>query len=118
MRSRQSKKSKHQILLFSSGGFNMKKILPFLFIVILCFSLISCGKSIEEEVKTEVEVRISTYLKYTYGISEFPNFSSTVQQSKTDKNTFEVSGYFSVTDKYGNLYTGALRSRNEKNADK
>lgn len=84
----------------------MKKILPFLFIVILCFSLISCGKSIEEEVKTEVEVRISTYLKYTYGISEFPNFSSSVQQSKTDKNTFEVSGYFSVTDKYGNLYTG------------
>ena len=94
----------------------MKKILVFLLVVVLAFSLVACGSSgnetqeesgeeaIIKDVKDTVSARIVAKIVVSYDTVGSPTITHYVDE--IDENEYEVTGKVTVRDKYGDTYTG------------
>ncbi len=89
----------------------MKKIFVFVLVLAMVFSFSACGgtmqeegKSVEDEIRSDVRSRVMVDVTLSYDIVGVPNI--TMYLDKVDEDTYEITGKVSVKDKYGDSYTG------------
>ena len=90
----------------------LKKLVALFMVLAMCFSLCACetddatnADSVEDVIKGKVEMTIYTkvYLEYGY----HPTISVTYIRERDD-NVYDVSGRVTVSDKYGDPYSGTF----------
>ena len=88
----------------------MKKVFSVILAMILCFSLGACSsknvetESMDDRLKDAVKNRINATILIEYDTVGVP--SATYYIDEMSETEFEVTGKVTVTDKFGDKYTG------------
>lgn len=99
------------------------RIISVLLAVAMSFIMCACGGanvkeelSVEELVEFSVQAKIGGLVKIMYDITGAPRITCYVEE--VDENEYEVTGKVTVTDKYGDTYTGKYDAEVEYDPEK